>query len=411
MQQQPLLEIRDLNIAFDTERGQIRPVRDVSYAVFPGQTVAVVGESGCGKSVTALSILRLIPQPPGRFLGGSITLDGRGDLLGLSERQMRGVRGKDVAMIFQEPMTSLNPVYTIGDQIVEAVTLHQNVGSREGYRIAEQALNAVGIADAARRLHEYPHQMSGGMRQRVMIAMALSCQPRLLIADEPTTALDVTIQAQILELLQKLQRERGMAILLITHDLGVVAENADVVAVMYASRVVEFAKVEDLFDRPLHPYTEGLFRSVPKLGGHKERLETIPGTVPNPARFPTGCKFHTRCPRTCALAEQATPSDTVTISVEGRQTRVLRRCTTDEPTLRMVAPDQWAACHQIDGYDTAPAPPPVLAHKRQAVTESLNVEAISGVAAGDPAGNPPVGYASGDYASGGHASGAKEVGR
>jgi oligopeptide/dipeptide ABC transporter ATP-binding protein len=208
-------------------------------------------------------------------------------------------------MIFQEPMTSLNPVYTIGDQIVEAITLHQGVGTRKAYEIAEQALRDVGIADPHRRLHSYPHEMSGGMRQRVMIAMALSCQPKLLIADEPTTALDVTIQAQILELLRKLQKERGMAIMLITHDLGVVAENADIVAVMYASRVVECATVEDLFDKPQHPYTEALFKSVPKLGAYADRLDTISGTVPNPARFPSGCKFHPRCPRTRDLARHA----------------------------------------------------------------------------------------------------------
>ena len=371
----PLLELKDLNIAFDTERGQVRPVRDVSYAVFPGQTLAVVGESGCGKSVTSLSILRLIPQPPGKVLGGQVIFEGR-NLLDLPEKAMRKVRGKDIAMIFQEPMTSLNPVYTIGDQIVEAVILHQNVRTKEAYQIAEEALRAVGIADAHRRLHEYPHQMSGGMRQRVMIAMALSCQPKLLIADEPTTALDVTIQAQILELLQKLQKERGMAIVLITHDLGVVAEQADVVAVMYASRVVEYAKVEDLFDAPLHPYTQGLFRSIPKLGGEKDRLDTIPGTVPNPAKFPTGCKFHTRCQRTCDVAATAAASDTVHISVEGRDVTVFRRCTVDEPTLRMVAPEHWAACHQLEGYDAAPAPYPRLAHKRQAITEAIVVEPV-----------------------------------
>src|SRR5947207_8377853 len=295
---EPLLEVDNLTVAFDTERGQIVPVREVAFSIFPGQTVAVVGESGCGKSVTAMSILRLIPSPPGKVLSGEIRFSGRGDLLSLSEREMRTVRGKDIAMIFQEPMTSLNPVYTIGDQIVEAITLHQGVGTRKAYEIAEQSLRDVGIADPHRRLHAYPHEMSGGMRQRVMIAMALSCQPRLLIADEPTTALDVTIQAQILELLRKLQRERGMAIMLITHDLGVVAENADVVAVMYASRIVEVATVENLFDKPLHPYTEGLFKSVPKLGADTQRLDTIPGTVPNPARFPSGCKFHPRCHRT-----------------------------------------------------------------------------------------------------------------
>src|SRR4051794_16302484 len=299
--QQPLLEVNDLNIAFETSRGDVRPVRDVAFTIYPGQTVALVGESGCGKSVTAMSVLRLIPSPPGKVLAGQVMFQGR-DLLTLSEREMRSVRGGQIAMIFQEPMTSLNPVYTIGDQIVEPVPLHQKVNARRAYEIAEEALREVGIADAHRRLGEYPHQMSGGMRQRVMIAMALSCRPKLLIADEPTTALDVTIQAQILELLRKLQRETGMSILLITHDLGVVAENADVVNVMYASRVVESATVEDLFDKPQHPYTEGLFRSVPKLGGKVERLETIPGAVPNPARFPTGCKFHTRCPRTRAAA-------------------------------------------------------------------------------------------------------------
>src|SRR5687768_17321392 len=303
-----LLEIQDLNVAFETSRGDLRPVRDVSINIDPGQTVAVVGESGCGKSVTALSVLRLIPSPPGKVLGGQILFEGR-DLLGLSEREMRSVRGKDIAMIFQEPMTSLNPVYTIGDQIVEAVTLHQHVGTKQAYEIAEQSLRDVGIADPGRRLHEYPHQMSGGMRQRVMIAMALSCKPKLLIADEPTTALDVTIQAQILELLRKLQRETGMAILLITHDLGVVAENADVVGVMYASRIVEFATVEELFDKPQHPYTEGLFKSIPKLHGNVERLDTIPGTVPNPARFPPGCKFHPRCHRTRVLAGLANPNE------------------------------------------------------------------------------------------------------
>src|SRR6476660_4978394 len=308
----PLLEVRNMTVAFDTERGQIRPVRNVSLSIFPGQTVALVGESGCGKSVTALSILRLIPQPPGRILDGEVLLENR-NLLSLEERDMRKVRGKEIAMIFQEPMTSLNPVFTIGDQIAEAVILHQHVNTKQAYEIAQQSLRDVGIADPGRRLYEYPHQMSGGMRQRVMIAMALSCKPKLLIADEPTTALDVTIQAQILELLRKLQRETGMSILLITHDLGVVAENADVVNVMYASRVVESATVEDLFDKPQHPYTEGLFRSVPKLGGKVERLETIPGTVPNPARFPTGCKFHPRCPRTRKLAETAPPEQTVFI--------------------------------------------------------------------------------------------------
>jgi len=366
----PLLELRNLTVAFDTERGQIRPVRNVSLSIFPGQTVALVGESGCGKSVTALSILRLIPQPPGRILDGEVLLQGR-NLLSLEERDMRRVRGKEIAMIFQEPMTSLNPVFTIGDQIAEAVILHQHVSTKEAYVIAEQSLRDVGIADPGRRLYEYPHQMSGGMRQRVMIAMALSCQPKLLIADEPTTALDVTIQAQILELLRKLQREKGMSILLITHDLGVVAENADVVGVMYASRIVEFATVEDLFDNPQHPYTEGLFRSVPKLQHHGERLETIPGAVPNPARFPTGCKFHPRCTRTRQAAQTAGPADIIEIRSSGESARVLRLCAQEEPALREVKKDHWAACHLIDNFKSAPITAPILASRRQVIPQAI----------------------------------------
>ena len=374
---QPLLEIKDLNVAFETNRGDVRPVRDVSLSIFPGQTVAVVGESGCGKSVTALSILRLIPQLPGKVLGGEIRFEGR-DLLRLSEREMRGVRGKDIAMIFQEPMTSLNPVFTIGDQLVEAITLHQRVSIRQAYQIAEGVLHDVGIADPGRRLGEYPHQMSGGMRQRVMIAMALSCRPKLLIADEPTTALDVTIQAQILELLRKLQREKGMAIMLITHDLGVVAENADTVAVMYASRVVEYARVEDLFDRPQHPYTEGLFRSIPKLGAHSERLETIPGTVPNPARFPTGCKFHPRCPRTRAAASQPNVSPQEVIEVESGDERfkVLRLCAAEEPLLREVKPRHWSACHLVENYPNSPVTIPTLTHHREVVAQAVEGDRV-----------------------------------
>jgi oligopeptide/dipeptide ABC transporter ATP-binding protein len=283
---------------------------------------------------------------------------------------MRAVRGKEIAMIFQEPMTSLNPVFTIGDQIVEAVTLHQKVGRNKAYEIAEESLREVGIADPGRRLGEYPHQMSGGMRQRVMIAMALSCQPKLLIADEPTTALDVTIQAQILELLRKLQREKGMSILLITHDLGVVAENADVVGVMYASRIAEFAKVEDLFDRPQHPYTEGLFRSVPTLGHLKERLDTIPGTVPNPARFPSGCKFHPRCPRSRSAANSAA-EDTVEITASGEKFKVLRMCAEQEPALREVKKEHWAACHLIDNFPISPITEPLLEHKREVAPQAV----------------------------------------
>jgi peptide/nickel transport system ATP-binding protein/oligopeptide transport system ATP-binding protein len=366
---EPLLQIDSLSIGFTTERGEIHPVNDVSLSIYPGQTVAVVGESGCGKSVTALSILRLIPQPPGKVRGGRILLQGR-DLLTMSENEMRAVRGKEIAMIFQEPMTSLNPVYTIGDQIVEAITLHQKTTIREAYKIAEEALEDVGIADAHRRLNEYPHQMSGGMRQRVMIAMALSCQPKLLIADEPTTALDVTIQAQILELLRKLQKERGMSVLLITHDLGVVAENADVVGVMYASRVVEFATVEDLFDHPQHPYTEGLFRSIPRLATKTRRLETIPGTVPNPARFPSGCKFHTRCPKTRSAAASS-PIEQVLTERTGDETfKAMRICVKEEPALRDVRNGQWAACHLIENFAAAPLTPPISNHRRTAEAEA-----------------------------------------
>jgi len=345
----PLLDIRNLNLAFNTSRGQIRPVRDVSLSIYPGQTLAVVGESGCGKSVTALSVLRLIPTPPGQYLGGEIVFEGR-DLLKLSEKEMRSVRGRDIAMVFQEPMTSLNPVYTIGDQIAEAVILHQHLDTKQAYDVAEQSLADVGIADPRRRLSEYPHQLSGGMRQRVMIAMALSCKPKLLIADEPTTALDVTIQAQILDLLRKLQNDTGMAMVLITHDLGVVAENADTVAVMYASRVVEYATVEDLFDRPKHPYTEGLFRSIPKLGAGLDRLDTIRGTVPNPANFPAGCKFHPRCAR---MNDDPT-------------------CATVEPALREVGSAHWSACHHAEGFNASPVTPPDLMHKRQVTLDVLD---------------------------------------
>jgi len=377
--QQPLLEVSGLNVGFETNRGLLRPVRDVSFSIYPGQTVALVGESGCGKSVTSLSILRLIPEPPGKVLGGSILFEER-DLLQLPERDMRSVRGKDIAMIFQEPMTSLNPVYTIGDQIAEAVVLHQSVGETEAYRIAEEALHDVGIADPHRRLSEYPHQMSGGMRQRVMIAMALSCRPKLLIADEPTTALDVTIQAQILELLRKLQRERNMSILLITHDLGVVAENADVVAVMYASRIVEVAKVEDLFDKPQHPYTEGLFRSVPKLGNEAERLATIPGTVPNPAKFPSGCKFHPRCARTRELAVESAEGDVIRVGAGEETAKVMRICAQHEPSLRELSESHWAACHFAENYPMAQVTTPQLNHRREVVPEVI--DAAEGVAPG-----------------------------
>ncbi len=285
---EPLLEVRDLAVSFsnssDPTGPRIQAVAGVSMTIHPRQTLAVVGESGCGKSVTAMSSMQLIPRPPGRFDRGSIRFRGQ-DVLQYEEKQMLELRGKDIAMIFQEPMTSLNPVYTIGDQIMEAILLHQDVTPSEAVEIAVKAMGDVGIPDPQRRLKDYPHQFSGGMRQRVMIAMALACDPTLLLADEPTTALDVTIQAQILELLRGLQRTKEMGIMLITHNLGVVAENADVVCVMYAGRVVEYAKVYDLFDRPMHPYTRGLFDSIPRLGQGKHRLTTVEEIVGDPAEF------------------------------------------------------------------------------------------------------------------------------
>lgn len=290
----PLIEVRDLALSFEkrgssAKRGErVRAVDGVRMSIFPGQTLAVVGESGCGKSVTAMSALRLVPTPPARVDGGEIlfqTDQGTKDLLKLDERAMREVRGNEIAMIFQEPMTSLNPVYTVGEQIMEAVLLHQRVSKAEAERIAVRAMTDVGITDPHGRLGAYPHQFSGGMRQRVMIAMALACQPKLLLADEPTTALDVTIQAQILDLLRELQRARGMGVMLITHAMGVVAESADVVCVMYAGRVVEYAKVFDLFDRPLHPYTRGLLASIPRTDRTVHRLTSIREIIADEAQF------------------------------------------------------------------------------------------------------------------------------
>jgi peptide/nickel transport system ATP-binding protein/oligopeptide transport system ATP-binding protein len=290
-----LLQIEDLKTHFFTDDGVVRAVDGVSYEIREGETLAVVGESGSGKSVTALSILKLIPSPPGKIVGGRILFRGR-DLVTAPPNEMRRIRGKEISMIFQEPMTSLNPVYTCGEQIMEAIVLHENVDRKEARERAIAMLQLVGISLPEQRVDEYPHQMSGGMRQRVMIAMALACRPSILIADEPTTALDVTIQAQILELLKRLQDSLGMAVLLITHDLGVVAETADRVAVMYAGQVVEYCDSRAAFRRTLHPYTGGLLASLPRLGGQREALRVIPGTVPNPAHFPPACRFHPRCP-------------------------------------------------------------------------------------------------------------------
>lgn len=285
----PILRVDDLAVSFDNGSGpRIQAVDGVRMTIYPRQTLAVVGESGCGKSVTAMTILQLIPRPPGRFDRGSIYFRSGAtyqNLLTYNDKEMRKVRGKDIAMIFQEPMTSLNPVYTVGDQIMEAILLHQDVPHGQAFEIALESMRKVGIPEPERRIRQYPHQFSGGMRQRVMIAMALACRPRLLLADEPTTALDVTIQAQILELLAHLKRTENMAIMLITHDLGVVAENSDVVCVMYAGRVVEYANVFELFSNPLHPYTRGLLASIPKLGERRDRLVTIKEIVERPEEF------------------------------------------------------------------------------------------------------------------------------
>ncbi len=305
---EPLLRVRDLKTYFVTDRGSgtAQAVDGVSFDLYAGETLGIVGESGCGKTVTSLSILRLIPEPPGHILPGSlIEFEGR-NLLTLAAPELRAIRGNQIAMIFQEPMTSLNPVFTIGDQIAEAAIIHQRLSRKAARARAIQMLTLVGLPDSAERVDHYPHQLSGGMRQRVMIAMALVCHPKVLIADEPTTALDVTIQAQILELLGRLQAELGMAVLLITHDLGLVAGQADRVVVMYAGQVVETAATTELFDRPLHPYTEGLMAAVPRIDAPKSRLQAIPGQVPAATAWPSGCRFHPRCRHAwakCAIEE------------------------------------------------------------------------------------------------------------
>jgi len=319
----PLLRIRDLRTCFHTDEGTVRAVDGISFDAYSGETVGVVGESGCGKSVTALSVMRLIPIPPGEIAGGGIFFADE-DLVQVPESRMRRIRGGEIGMIFQEPMTSLNPVFTVGDQIEESVRLHLGLRPAAAREHAIEMLRKVGIPAPRSRVDEYPHQLSGGMRQRVMIAIALACNPKLLIADEPTTALDVTIQAQILDLIRSLQQDLGMAVILITHDLGVIAETAHRVVVMYASKIVEQADVIELFGRPLHPYTRGLFRSIPSLTGARGRLETIEGSVPNPLEFPEGCRFHNRC-------SFATPY-----------------CATAEPPLREVEARHRAACWLLE---------------------------------------------------------------
>jgi peptide/nickel transport system ATP-binding protein len=314
-----LLDVRTLRTSFFTPQGEARAVDGVSCSIDAGRTLGLVGESGCGKTMTALSILRLTP-PAARIVSGSIVFDGR-DLLTLSDAEMRRIRGNAIAMIFQEPMSSLNPVFTVGNQVAEAVRLHQGLSRRAARDKAIEMLKLVEIPEAERRVDEYPHQLSGGMRQRVMIALALSCHPRVLIADEPTTALDVTIQAQILDLLAGLQRRLGMAMILVTHDLGIVAERADDVAIMYAGRIIEYAPVAAIFSSPMHPYTRGLLRSIPKVGADKSRrLEAIPGVVPDLLQLSSGCHFRDRCGR------------------------AISRCTAIDPDLEELRPGHWAAC-------------------------------------------------------------------
>jgi peptide/nickel transport system ATP-binding protein len=314
-----LLEVRGLRTYFAGDAGEFRAVDGVSFSLAPGQTLGVVGESGSGKSVTALSIMGLVPAPPGRIAGGEILFAGV-DLLRLDESQMRERRGNEIAMIFQEPMTSLNPAFTIGDQIAEAILRHRPVGRREARERAIEMLRRVRIPSPEKRVDDYPHKLSGGMRQRAMIAMALACGPKLLIADEPTTALDVTIQAQILDLMRELRAATGTAIMLITHDLGVIAELAQEVIVMYAGKVVERAAVAALFETPQHPYTIGLLGSIPRLDAAAPRLASIEGAVPNPSALPAGCRFHPRCPF------------------------AIERCRREEPPLGEVRAGQFAAC-------------------------------------------------------------------
>lgn len=313
-----ILAVNNLKTYFYTDDGVVKSVDGVTFHINKGETLAVVGESGSGKSVTSLSVMRLIPVPPGKIVEGEILFTGsdnvQRDITKLTEADMRKIRGNDIAMIFQEPMTSLNPVYTVGDQIAEAVMLHQGKNKKEAMEVATNMLRFVGIPAPEKRVHEFPHQMSGGMRQRVMIAMALSCNPALLIADEPTTALDVTIQAQILDLMRKLQQDIGMSILFITHNLGVVAEMADRVVVMYGGRVVEEGDVVPIFKAPRHPYTMGLLNSIPRPGDYvhvpgqpKPRLEAIPGNVPNPLSLPPGCAFEPRCKFAIPQCREAVP--------------------------------------------------------------------------------------------------------
>ncbi|MCC6298581.1 MAG: ABC transporter ATP-binding protein [Anaerolineales bacterium] len=331
---QPLLAVKNLKTYFYTEDGTVRAVDGVDFEVYPGEVLGLVGESGCGKSVTSLSIMRLVSKP-GRVDGGEILLDGE-NLLNLPEQEMVKIRGNRVSMIFQQPQTALNPVFKVGDQLAEVLNVHQDLGKDAGWNRAVALLKMVGVPDPERRAHAYPHELSGGMAQRVMIAMALACVPELLIADEPTTALDVTIQAQILDLMRDLRRDMGTAVILITHDLGVVAEMADRVAVMYAGEIVEQADVNALFDEPLHPYTQGLIGSIPILGEIKEKLDVIPGSVPNLVNLPAGCRFAPRC--------------------QARVKYALNICTETKPDLDEVKPGHMVRCWLYQNAEGHTAP-------------------------------------------------------
>ncbi|MBN2395734.1 MAG: ABC transporter ATP-binding protein [Candidatus Atribacteria bacterium] len=318
-----LLRVSHLKTYFYTHDGIVKAVDAVDFSVKQGQTLGIVGESGSGKSVTALSIMRLIPQPPGKIVSGNVLFEGK-DLCNLSEKEMRKIRGRKISMIFQEPMTSLDPVFTIGHEIIETILLHQNVTKKEAREKAIQMLEMVGIPDANKRMDNYPHELSGGMRQRIMIAMALSCNPALLIADEPTTALDVTIQAQILRLINNLKKTFNTAVLMITHDLGVISEMCDDVAVMYAGHIVEYSDVYTIFEHPMHPYTKGLYRSIPRMDREVKKLDTIRGMIPNLLNLPPGCPFNSRC-------EYA-----------------FDRCFKEIPKMVEVEPNHWVKCHLIE---------------------------------------------------------------
>ena len=358
-----LLEVRDLRTYFHTDNGTARSVDGVSFSIEKGEVLGIVGESGCGKSVTSLSLMRLVPQPPGEIMAGS-SIKFRGEeIVSAPEKRMREIRGNDIAMIFQEPMTSLNPVFPIGEQIAEALRIHRKMSKAEARAASIDRLRLVGIPDPEERVDHYPHQLSGGQRQRVMIAIALSCEPDLLIADEPTTALDVTIQAQILELLADLRQRLGMAIMLITHDLGVVAEVCDRVVVMYAGEVVEEGPVAEIFRNPRHPYTQGLMQAIPRLGRRSERLAVIPGMVPSATNWPIGCRFHARCPYGFDVCVQEHPELFVINELH------TSRCWLEKYPARRAEVDRAGGYATVQEYGEEP--PAEVYHRTAAALEGL----------------------------------------